>query len=325
MNTPEQFPVEQEDEGKRLDKFLVARFSHLTRSKIQKIIKDGNVVVNGVIASVHRFLKRGDMVHVKEQATAPAVPNEKVQQAVAKGYEVVAETDDYVVIKKPAGLLVHAAPGHEETTLVDLLLKKYPSLANVGDDPTRPGIVHRLDRDVSGLLVVAKTQVIFDHLKQQFQGRTIKKEYTCLVYGGPAKDEGDIEFRIARSSRGFKMAALPRQGRGEPDDVGREAKTHFEVLERYYHYTLLKVVPETGRSHQIRVHLHAYGIPILGDQMYKPRKLKERIRLNRIFLESTAIGFSDLAGQIQEYRIPLSKELQDILTALKKPKPVLTK
>ncbi|MFH1207781.1 MAG: RluA family pseudouridine synthase [Patescibacteria group bacterium] len=336
--------VTSDSAGQRLDKFLTEKWPDQTRSQIQKLIKSGAVLVNGEAVAVHHFLKEKDEIQILQaQALQPARPSEKTNQINKKPtcrladlpITIIAETDGYIVLHKPAGLLVHEGArlpcqfggqaGEQEPTLVDWLLKKYPAITKIGEDPVRPGIVHRLDREVSGLMVVAKTQDMFDHLKKQFRDRTIKKEYTALVNGHPAKEEDEITFNIDRSeTRDFKMAAVPRGTfRGVPtsgsDDRGRHAITQFEVIKRLVKYTLLKVRPRTGRTHQIRVHLNAYGLPIVGDLVYCPTKIRAKNHLpsSRIFLQAAKLGFTDLTGQWREFSEPLDPELNQYLGSLK--------
>jgi len=319
MSIPiEKFIIHEQNKGQRLDKFLVSQFPKLSRSQIQKMIKAGQVLLNGKPTAVHHFLKEGNTVDVKE--SLPRLEKwmgHEDKKARSVELQIVYDDSNFLVVNKPAGLLVHEAPGHQETTLVDLLLKKYPEIAKIGEDPIRPGLMHRLDREVSGLMVIAKTQAAFDHLKSQFKERRIKKEYTALVYGQPAKPEGEIEFAIDRSVKGFKMAALPRQRRGKPSKEGKKAITKFEVLEKFKNYSLIKLMPETGRTHQIRAHLNAYGLPVVGDQIYKPKKMKEKTKLDRIFLEANYLGFYDLDNNWKEFKIPLSSKLGNLLNDLK--------
>lgn len=179
--------------------------------------------------------------------------------------KIIYENDGFLVLDKPAGLEVYSEIKKEEPTLVDWLLEKYPAIAKVGPDPARPGIVHRLDKAASGLMVVAKTRFAFDHLAKQFLERQVKKEYTVLVHGSVSKDEGTIEFPLARAKSG-RFAALPM------GSEGRVAITEYEVIERFRNFTLLKVRIKTGRTHQIRVHLHALGHSVVGDKLYKQKK-----------------------------------------------------
>ena len=242
--------------------------------------------------------------------------------------EIIKETNDYLVINKPAGLAVHSGGNLKEKTLVDWLLKYYPSLKKIGDDPQRPGIVHRLDKDVSGLMVIAKNQKSFLDLKKQFKNRQIKKIYIALVHGQIKNDSGTINFPIVRAKSGQRMAALPEntenlltrphprnRDQGNIDNwfKSRSALTEFTVLKRYINYTLIKVRIKTGRTHQIRVHFFAYGHPLVGDNLYTNKKSKirnKKLNLGRIFLVSTELNFQDLREQTQSFIIDLPLELK---------------
>jgi len=327
-----EYTVTNEQTGQRLDKFLSSQLPDISRSQIQKLIKSGEVLVNQDKPAIHQFLKQDDVININRARPAvgarpannmPAYDNETAPgqsnvpaRAVAPELrlDIITDNEHCLVINKPAGLLVHEAPGHTEPTLVDLILKKYPKIRKIGEDPMRPGIVHRLDRDVSGLIVITKTQDMFDHLKKQFKSRQVKKEYTALVYGAPQKPEGEISFNIDRSETiDHKMAAVPTH-----EERGRKAITEFEVTERLGNYSLLNIKPQTGRTHQIRVHLNAYGLPIVGDLTYKPKKFKTKIKMDRIFLHAHYLGFKDLTDKWIEFTSPLPDELNNILTKLKK-------
>jgi len=235
-------------------------------------------------------------------------------------YQTIHENNNFLVINKPAGLLTHGADHIKEPTLVDQLLNKYPELAKIGEDPNRPGIMHRLDKQVSGLMVIAKTQDAFDHLKQQFQNRTVTKIYTALVYGKIEKDEDEINFPIQRKRTGHKMAALPATAKGKPTEEGRRAITEFEVLQKFINYTLLKVKIKTGRTHQIRVHLTAYGHPVVGDDLYSTKKTREKnkkLNLGRIFLTANELSFMDLNEKQKTFKINLQEELKKFLQQIK--------
>lgn len=235
--------------------------------------------------------------------------------------EIIADTKDYLVINKPAGLLVHGAPHIKEKTLVDWLLEKYPEVSRIGEDLERPGIMHRLDKDVSGLMVIAKNQDSYESLKEQFKSRKTTKEYTALVYGKVLKDEDEIDFPIKRSTKGYKMAAVPQNFSEENEDEKvRRAATAFSVIKRFINFTLLKVTIKTGRTHQIRVHLHAYGYPIVGDNLYcnKQSKIKnKKYDLGRVFLTSTHLEFNDLTGARQSFSIGLPDDLSQFLAKIK--------
>ncbi len=247
--------------------------------------------------------------------------------------EIIFENNDVLVINKPAGLIVHEGDGITEKTLTDYLLAAYPQLAGVGEDPQRPGIVHRLDKEASGLMVIAKNNQSFQNLKEQFKKRLIKKEYAALAYGKISADEGEILFPIVRSQSGYKMAALPlsintdkrkpsNRDRGNlgAREKAREAITKFIVEKRWPHFSLLRIRIKTGRTHQIRVHLAAYGHPLLGDDLYGTPKTKaknKKIALGRIFLVSQTLRFKDLDGEKREFNLPLPPELQNFLLKLK--------
>lgn len=237
---------------------------------------------------------------------------------------IIAETDDYLVIDKPAGLLVHAVNEKQELagqlSLVSWLLERYPKISSVGEDPLRPGIVHRLDKEVSGLMVIAKNNRSFEDLKEQFQKRRTIKEYEGLVYGRIIPDDGEINFPIKRSSAGFKMAAVPANFIAKKDETVRQAVTIFTVTQRFHNYTLLRLAIKTGRTHQIRVHLQALGYPLVGDELYstKTTRIKnKKLGLNRIFLVSRHLEFDDLNGQKQKFETGLPAPLQELLKRIK--------
>lgn len=223
--------------------------------------------------------------------------------------KIIFEDKNILVVEKPAGLEVASEIKKDEPTIVDWLIKKYPSVAKVGPDPARPGIVHRLDKNASGLLVIAKTEAAFELLLQQFKERTIKKEYLVLVEGVLTQDEGTIEFPIARAKSG-RFAALPLGS-----EVGRIAITEYEVIKRFKKFTLLLARIKTGRTHQIRVHFFALGYPVVGDKLYRPRKTKEPL-LPRLFLHASKISFDDLDGEQKGFKSELPEELKNFLISL---------
>lgn len=249
--------------------------------------------------------------------------------------KIIFENDDYLIINKPAGLIVHGGANITEPVLTDWLKTKYPQIENVGDDPIRPGIVHRLDKEASGLMIVAKTQSAFEYFKKQFQKRKIVKKYLALAHGKISKDEDVITFPIKRSKDGYKMAALPvssetisdknkpnNRDRGtlRAQEDSKEAITEFCVLHRYINYTLLDVKIKTGRTHQIRVHFYAYGHPLVGDPLYWTKKTKvknEKIKLGRIFLTAYELSFKDPNGEKQKFTLDLSEDLQNFLNQTK--------
>lgn len=298
--------ITEENQGERLDKFLTNNLPEKSRSQWQKAIKAGLVFVNNKKPAVHYFLKSGDNLFVADDE-----PNQKIRKNLE--LPVVHEDANFLIIDKPANLTVHPAnDNYPEETLIDLLLKKYPELKDVGEDKLRPGITHRLDKEVSGLIAIAKNQAAFKHLKNLFQNRLVDKEYLALVHGHLSKPYGliDLPIEFSADSR-LKMAARPKsQG-------GKEAITEYEVLEEIKNYSLLKVKIKTGRTHQIRVHLNAIGHPVVGDAVYHPAKMKAK-ELGRLFLHAAYLSFNDLNGERQEFRSDLPEKLKNFLAIIKK-------
>lgn len=241
--------------------------------------------------------------------------------------KIITETADYLVIDKPAGLAVHGGGNIQEPTLIDWLLLKYPDIKNIGEDETRPGIVHRLDKEVSGLMVVAKNNPSFSNLKNQFKNRTIHKEYLALVHGQLKQENGLINFSISRARDGHRMAALPAgteelllrksprgrdQGNIDSWIKARTAETKFDVVKKFINYSLVRVQIKTGRTHQIRVHFFAYGHPLVGDRLYGARKLQlknEKLGLQRVWLLANHLSFQDLKGVVQKFTLETPPEL----------------
>jgi 23S rRNA pseudouridine1911/1915/1917 synthase len=235
-------------------------------------------------------------------------------------YELIEENKEYIVINKPAGLLTHGADHIKEESLIDQILLDYPDIAEVGDDPSRPGIMHRLDKLASGIIVLARSMDSFDNLKSQFKQRKVAKYYRALAFGKIEKDHDEINFPIKRSTKGYKMAALPFTDRGEKNPDGRNALTQFWVEKNYINYTLLKVKIKTGRTHQIRVHLSAYGHPLVGDDIYGTKKTRiknKKLALDRIFLVAYKLEFKNLAGEKKTYEIEMPVELDEFLKKVK--------
>jgi 23S rRNA pseudouridine1911/1915/1917 synthase len=293
--------------GERLDRYLARTLPDVSRSQVQRLIRQGLVALDGETAKPSTPVEPGMRVVVR---IPPAPPDEIHPQTIP--IDVVYEDDDLLVVNKPAGMVVHPAYGHWEGTLVNALLARYPDLA-VGD-AGRPGIVHRLDRDTSGLIVVAKTEVALEHLRQQFKSRSVKKTYLVLVHGQPPAPEGIIEAPVGRDSRRRqRMAVVPG---------GRAARTHYRLLEGLGDYSLLAVSPETGRTHQIRVHLAWLGVPVAGDPVYsrgrEAREAKKRLGLGRQFLHAWRLSFERPDGKgVMELEAPLPADLARVLRVLR--------
>ncbi len=280
----------------RLDKFLTEHFPDFSRTHLQKLVQSGQVMVNGQRVTPHYFLKQGDEV----TATIEPIADLLVTSNPEIVLNIVHEEPDFIILNKPAGLVVHQAEGHKAPdTLVNGLLARYPEIARVGDDTIRPGIMHRLDADVSGVMVIARTQDMFDHLKRQFKLHEAQKEYIAVVDGAVSPSSGVIEFAIAR--KGAKMVARPKGAEG------RKAVTEYEVMTagQQDSRTTLRIQTRTGRTHQIRVHLKAKGWPIVGDRLYesKSSKSSEIGKSSRLMLHARRLAFKDLKGERREFII----------------------
>lgn len=237
-----------------------------------------------------------------------------------KKYKLIEKTDEFIVVNKPAGLITHGSEHLNEESLADQVLKDFPEIAGIGENKFRPGIMHRLDKQASGLMVLALNQDSYENLKKQFKERTVLKKYTALVHGRIIKDYNEINFLIARSAKGGKMAARPLTKKGKANFDGRNAKTLFEVKKRFINYTLIEARIETGRTHQVRVHMAAYGYPLVGDNLYGTRKTKlknEKLQIERIFLVADHLSFKDLLAKTHKYEIELPRELEDLLRRIK--------
>ncbi len=304
------YSVQAHEAGQRIDVVLSAQIDS-SRSKIQKLIKAGEITCNNEVVKPNHLVEEGDKLYYPTLLMQSPAP----KKGPAPILDILYRDEDIIVIDKPAGLLVHQATSQDaEPTVVDAILERYPEVANVGEDPTRPGIVHRLDKDVSGVMVIARTQEMFEHLKRQFQNRTVKKEYLALVYGELPKDKGDITLRIARSKARGRMVARPES------QEGKEAVTRYEVIERFKTATYIRVQILTGRTHQIRAHFKAIDHPLVGDKLYKKKQMKNirPIKLNRIFLHAHKLTLTLKNGIRQTFTSPLPNELQEILSKLPK-------
>lgn len=303
----EKIIIELSDNGSRLDKFLIGKIDG-SRSEIQKKIKAGDIMVNGKKVAPHHFVRTGDAIEISAVKVKIAKKESKINEPEI---EIIHEDPDYLIVYKPAGLLVHAVPGKREPTLSAALIVKYPEIKNAGE-PGRYGIVHRLDKDVSGLLIATRTSRAYEYFKNAFATRNVKKEYLGLVYGELTNEAGDIIFKVGRGRSG-KMAARP-----ENSDEGKEALTKYEIIKKYKGYTYLKINIITGRTHQIRVHFLALGYPLVGDELYTKATGKfKKIPLNRVFLHAASLSFVDLNGHQQNFYKDLPDELKNILNNLK--------
>jgi 23S rRNA pseudouridine1911/1915/1917 synthase len=291
------------EDGQRVDKYVAERSAELSRSRVQQLIDEGLLTVNGEAAKASRRLERGDEVVVH-------VPADSEPQLLAQPLPlvVVYEDADLLVVDKPAGLVVHPAPGHSRGTLVNALLARYPDLPV--DQGRRPGMVHRLDKDTSGLIIVAKNEDARRYLQRQFKEAKVRKVYLALVEGRMEPEQGIIDAPLGRDPKSRKRMAV-RPG-------GRAAVTEYRVLDQFEEQTLLEVRPRTGRTHQVRVHLAFVGHPVVGDRTYGYRK--QRLGTERQFLHAHRLGFRlPSTGKPIELVSELPQDLSVVLDSLRNP------
>jgi 23S rRNA pseudouridine1911/1915/1917 synthase len=315
---PIELIVAPQEEGERLDAFLARHFPRHSRMQLRKVIAGGGVTVDEGGCKVAYRLKAGQRVAVflPEMPTAGPQPENIPLQ-------VLYEDEHLIVVNKPAGMVVHPARGHWSGTLVSALAYHFRELSGAGG-PHRPGIVHRLDRDTSGVMVVAKSDRIHYALAEQFEKRSTEKEYFAITSGVPDRDRDRIEQPIGlHPHQREKMAIRTRH------PTSREAVTFFEVLERFDGFAALKVLPKTGRTHQIRVHLAHVGSPILCDRLYGGRakltrgELSRRLEDEEVLLARQALHARRIrithpaSGQPIEFAAPLPEDLQRVLAALR--------
>ncbi|MBU4460464.1 MAG: RluA family pseudouridine synthase [Verrucomicrobia bacterium] len=298
--------IPQNDEGGRLDVCLARLAPDHSRARWQALIADGRVQLNGTIVVKPRTaVAAGDAIDYVIPAPTPTrlVPEDRP-------IDVVFEDDEMLVLNKPAGWVVHPGPGHEKGTLVHALLHHCPDLKGIGGE-VRPGIVHRLDQDTSGLLVVAKSELAHRRLVEMFKERSVKKEYVAIVFGRPEPERGVIRTLIGRSdSNRQKMSAKAEHG--------RMAVTHYEVVETNGQISLVRIRIETGRTHQIRVHMTHIGCAIVGDAMYGARKQESKaLGATRQMLHAETLALlHPITGQDLEFFAPMPADMRKIVAAI---------
>jgi 23S rRNA pseudouridine1911/1915/1917 synthase len=294
-----------EEDPMRLDAWLARNQAGLSRGRWQKLIRDGLVLVNGDTQKANYTLQPGDQVTwtlLPEPADTPA--------AEAIPFEVLYEDDDLIAINKPPGLVTHPAPGHPSGTLVNALLHHAPEIAALGGK--RPGIVHRLDKDTSGVIIAAKREAARDELVAQFKAHTVKKIYLALAWGTPQPPAGTIETLIGRNPHNRKkMSAEPEHG--------RKAVSYYHTEEEFTAVSLLSVRIETGRTHQIRVHLSHIGHPVVGDRLYgRARHHKLPVPVGRQMLHAARLELAHPGtGERIELEAPVPADMRELLTALR--------
>jgi 23S rRNA pseudouridine1911/1915/1917 synthase len=297
------FIVDELNSGNRLDAYIASVDENLSRMTVKKLIEESKVLVNGNIAKSSYKVKEKDVIELEE-------PEAKTVDIVAQDIpiDIVYEDNDIIVVNKPKGLVVHPANGNWDGTLVNAIMAKCKdSLSGIGGE-IRPGIVHRLDKDTSGLLIIAKNDKAHLNLSEQIKDRKVKKVYYALVRGVVSENDATINMPIARSTKDRKKMAV--------DKNGKEAITHFKVLERFDKYTLLEVKIDTGRTHQIRVHLSQIGYPVVGDEVYSNGK--NEFGVHGQLLHAKSLDFTHPStGKKMHLEAELPEEFQSVLKQLR--------
>lgn len=314
------FVAAKGQEPLRIDKFLMNFIENATRSKIQQAAKDGNIFVNGTAVKQNYKVKAFD--DVKVLLSYPPYESQLIPENIP--LDIVYEDDDVLVVNKPAGMVVHPGHGNYSGTLINALIYHFENLPN--NSSNRPGLVHRIDKDTSGLLVVAKTEQAMNHLAKQFFHKTSQREYVALVWGNMDEDEGTIEGNIGRSPKNRMQNIVFK---GENEEWGKPAVTHYKVLERFTYVTLVSCKLETGRTHQIRVHLKYIGHTLFNDERYGGDKIlkgtafskyKQFVEncfkvLPRQALHAKTLGFEHpTTKEWMQFDTPIPEDIQNCLT-----------
>lgn len=299
------FAAEKEDVGTRIDVFLAENMEDLSRSGVQKLIDEGMITLNGGKTKANYKLRAKDVIDV-------TVPEVKEVEILPEDIplDILYEDSDVIVVNKPQGMVVHPAPGHTSGTLVNALM------FHCGDDLSgingekRPGIVHRIDKDTSGVLMIAKNDMAHQSLAAQLAEHSITRKYNAVVYNGFNEDEGTVDQPIGRNPQDRKKMAVTQKH-------SRHAVTHYRVIERMEKFTLIEAQLETGRTHQIRVHMTHIGHPLLGDPVYGPKK--QPISLDGQALHARVLGFiHPRTGEYMEFEAPLPPHFVALLERLRK-------
>jgi len=295
------YTIEEQQQGERIDKAISSIQTEWSRTQISNWITDGIVKVNGETVKAKYKVKAGDVVEI-------IVPEAEPLDVIAENLalEIVYEDADVLVVNKPKGMVVHPAPGHMTGTLVNGLMYHCKDLSGI-NGILRPGIVHRIDKDTSGLLMVAKNDVAHESLVEQLVNKTVTRKYTALVHGHIAHDKGTIDAPIGRDQKDRQKQAVV--------DKGKHAVTHFQVIERFGDFTLVECRLETGRTHQIRVHMNYIGFPLVGDPKYGPRKT---IDFGGQVLHAGVLGFiHPTTDEYMEFEAPLPVDYVQLLEELR--------
>lgn len=298
------FAAEKEDAGQRIDVFLADNMEALSRSGIQKLLEQGHIRLNGGSVKANYRLREKDVMDIE-------IPEAKETEILPENIplDILYEDEAVIVVNKPQGMVVHPAPGHYTGTLVNALLFHCGDGLSGINGEKRPGIVHRIDKDTSGVLMAAKTNAAHQFLAEQLAQHSITRKYNAIVFNGFSEDAGTVDKPIGRSPQERKKMAITEKG-------GRRAVTHYKVLERLEKFTLIEAQLETGRTHQIRVHMASIGHPLLGDLVYGPKK--QPFSLAGQTLHARVLGFQHpLTGKYMEFEAPLPPYFETLLERLR--------
>lgn len=297
-----EYELTAEESGQRLDKYLAGEMTDLSRSRIKELVQAGEVLLNGKKSKVSYKVQKGDLIQV---TVLPLEPLKLEAENIP--LDIVYEDEDVIVVNKPQGMVVHPAAGHPSHTLVNALLYHTRDLAD-SPEGFRPGIVHRIDKDTSGLLMVAKKAAARESLEKQLAAKSNKRQYLAIVHGNFAEEEGTIDAPIGRNPKDRKQMAVVEKG--------KSAVTHFKVLEQYQGYSLVECQLETGRTHQIRIHMAYIGHPLAGDPLYGPRKT---LPGHGQFLHAKTLGFEQPStGEWLEFSVQPPAIFQQTVADLRK-------
>ena len=299
------FAAEKEDVGTRIDVFLAENMEDLSRSGVQKLIDEGMITLNGGKTKANYKLREKDVIDV-------TVPEVKEVEILPEDIplDILYEDEDVIVVNKPQGMVVHPAPGHTSGTLVNALMFHCDDDLSGINGEKRPGIVHRIDKDTSGVLMIAKNDMAHQSLAAQLAEHSITRKYNAVVYNGFNEDEGTVNEPIGRNPQDRKKMAVTQKH-------SRHAVTHYRVIERMEKFTLIEAQLETGRTHQIRVHMTYIGHPLLGDPVYGPKK--QPISLEGQALHARVLGFiHPRTGEYMEFEAPLPPHFEALLERLRK-------
>lgn len=323
MANPNKIKISLLQSNQRIDKFLAGFNVEKSRASWQKKIKNKEVLVNNKKIKADYILKEDDKIEIFEVflKIPPALfykggeneppPSPFLKEGVK--IKIIYEDDDVIVINKPVGVLSQKAESSGAPAVSDFLVRHFPKIKEVGEDEQRYGIVHRLDKDTSGIIIVAKNKKSFEFLKEQFKNRKVQKTYIALVYGKVEPKKGIIDLKIGRSKTKPNMQTVIDTKKKE-NIKSREALTLYQTIKNYKNYTLLEVQPKTGRMHQIRVHLKALGFPVVGDQKYFFRKYKNKnLELSRQFLHAGELKIKLLNGRERVFKADLADDLKKFL------------